>query len=298
MTRVFCAIDKNHKDYSVLYKENFDARRIDKHVFSARRLPDKVHYRIVRCSRCNLVYSNPILPPEKIEQLYKKSMFLYKEQVNNIIATYDTYIKNALQFVKSKNNFLEIGCGNGFLLKKAQEHGFKNAYGVEPSRDAVLKADKRFRKNIVNNIFKPGLFRKNYFDMIAFFQVLDHVIDPNQFLRECHKILKPGGVVLAINHDVDSFISHLFGESCPIFDIEHVYLFNKHTIDLIFKKHNFKVLRIFNVKNTFALNYCLSYLPAPKSLKNFILNLTDLIGISNMKVRFKPGNLGIIAKKQ
>jgi len=297
MIRVFCAIDKNHKEYSTLYRENFEMRNINKHVFSARRRPDKVHYRIVRCNKCGLVYSNPILPYGKIKKLYKKSLFTYSQQTSNIIETYYTYLKKALPFLKSRESFLEIGCGNGFLLKKVKDHGFKEVYGIEPSKDAVQKSDKKIRINIINDIFKPGIFQKNKFDMIAFFQVFDHVFDPNQFLKECHRILKPGGIALAINHDVDSFMPRLFREKCPIFDIEHIYLFNKKTMQLIFKKHGFKVLEVFGVKNTFALNYALSFLPVPILLKKPIMNLAKHLGISAMKIRLKPGNLGIIAKK-
>ena len=59
MKEINCAICQN-SNYKILYKPNFDIKKVDYNIFSARRLPDKIHYRIVKCKKCGLIYSNPI----------------------------------------------------------------------------------------------------------------------------------------------------------------------------------------------------------------------------------------------
>src|SRR3989344_1045654 len=108
MIQQTCAIC-GRNNYTVLYPENFDVNKINSRIFSARRLPDRIHYQIVRCKNCNLVYSTPILEHEKIEKLYKKSFTAYDEHLENLKETYGYYLKELDKIRNSKletrNNF-------------------------------------------------------------------------------------------------------------------------------------------------------------------------------------------------
>ncbi|MCM8787220.1 MAG: class I SAM-dependent methyltransferase, partial [Candidatus Omnitrophica bacterium] len=192
MTKTKCAIC-GKVNSKTLYEANFEPEKINEYIFSARRLPDEIHYQIVKCKKCGLVYSNPILPLNKIEKFYKKSKYTYGIYEKDLSLTYSKYLNKFVGLLPSKENFLEIGCGNGFFLLKAKKLGFKNVFGVEPGKKIVAKADPNIKKNIIVDIFKKGQFKKNYFDVICLFQVLDHLPFPNEVLTECYRILKPAG---------------------------------------------------------------------------------------------------------
>src|SRR3990170_8079619 len=97
MINQFCAIcGKNN--FNILYPENFDVNKINSRIFSARRLPDRLHYRIVKCKKCSLVFSTPILEYEKIEKLYRKSFTTYDEHLENLKQTYGYYLKQLQEY--------------------------------------------------------------------------------------------------------------------------------------------------------------------------------------------------------
>lgn len=288
-----CGIDNSQ----VLFESNFRLSDINELIFSARRIPDKIHYRIVQCQKCGLVYSNPILDLSRIENLYKQSRYTYGEYEKDLISTYSRYLREVKQYLKGNKRLLEIGCGNGFFLLAAQKIGFKKVFGVEPGKETVAKANPEVKKHIINDFFKKGQFKKDYFDLICLFQVLDHIIYPNILLSECFKILKPGGGILCINHDVESWSVKLLREGSPVFDVEHTYLYSKKTLPLIFEKNNFKVVKIFGVANYYPFSYWLRMFPLPEKIKILIEKLSSLLGISEKRFWLKAGNIGIYAQK-
>jgi len=251
----------------------------------------------VRCNVCGLIYSNPILPVEKIERLYRKSHFTYDEHVKNLNETYGHYLSLLSEQVPSKNRLLEIGCGNGFFLDHAKILGYRETYGIEPSEHAVAEHSPSSSRKIIQDFFKPNLFPSGFFDLICSFQTLDHLLDPNTMIRESHHILKREGLVLIIVHDASSLLSRILGERSPIFDIEHIYLFDKKTLPSIFEKHGFRVMGVFSVQNRHALGYWLSLFPFSPPIKQSLFWLMRKTGFYHFPLWLKAGNIALVAKK-
>jgi len=296
MEEINCAICQK-SDYKVLYPASFDLQKINQDIFSARRLPDKVHYQIVKCKNCGLIYSNPILEAEKIEHLYKTSMLTYCQQTEDIGRVYAYYLKKDLKYIPSQERILEVGCGNGFFLEKAKELGFKEVYGIEPSQEAVAKANSEIRQNIKVDIFRDGLFSENYFNAICHFQTFDHLINPSVFLQICHKMLKSKGIVFGINHNIESLFAKILREKCPMIDIEHIYLFSPKTLKKIYEQNGFQVIRMFKVRNNYKLSYWLKLAPLPAKLKNMLMKFVDKTFLGSLKLNVYLGNIGIVARK-
>src|SRR5258708_5942231 len=120
------------RDYEVIFPENFTMSMIPT-LFSARRLPDKIHYKLVQCKKDGMIRSNPVLDTKTLDKLYKLSSFTYQKEVKNLIATYLNAIQPVLKKIKKKDRVLEIGCGSGFILEELQKIGYTNVYGAEPS---------------------------------------------------------------------------------------------------------------------------------------------------------------------
>ena len=283
-----CAVCTN-KSYRILYPANFRESELSPSTFSARRRPDRLHYRIIKCSSCGLVRSNPILPETRLNQFYRASTISYTNEISNLQQTYGRYLRQILTQVPNRQRFLEIGCGNGFFLETAADLGFKQIYGVEPSLAAVTQAKPDIKRGIVNAIFSAKLFPENYFDLICCFHTLDHVPDPNRFLKNVFQVLKPGASVFFITHNVESILAKLLKSACPIIDIQHIYLFNPDTLTQIFRKNKFQVLKTFSIRNTYSLRYFLSMLPV--SLR------FNIPFDSQVSLTLPLGNLAIVARK-
>ncbi len=296
MKQVRCAICETFDNYDVIYPPNFREDLIDERIFSARRRPDRLHFRIVKCRGCSLVYSNPVIDNEKLELFYRHSKFTYDDYIYYIKKTYEYYLTRAANLVK-RDNFLEIGCGPGFLLQVALEIGFKWVCGVEPSSDAITRASDKIRDRIKNDSFRAGLYEENSFDLVAFFQTLDHIPDPNLFLKDVFRVLKPGGIVLALNHDVEALSATILGERSPIIDIEHTFLYNKRTMRQIFEKHGFRIVELESAFNVYPIGLWLRMLPIPRGLDSIICDFFFGVGLGRIPLGINAGNIYLIGQR-
>jgi 2-polyprenyl-3-methyl-5-hydroxy-6-metoxy-1,4-benzoquinol methylase len=294
-----CTICETFNNAREIYKAQLEQESLDKNTFSARRFYNKKnHFRIVKCNQCGLIRSDPRIPDYSLAHLYKNSYFTYKNEIPNLKETYGYYLTSIDKFLTSKENLLEIGCGNGFFLEEASTHGFKNVLGIEPSYDAKKHAAPQIHDSILSGMFSKDKFKENYFDVICIFQTLDHLVNPSQILADCFDILKPSGIVIALNHNVTALSARILGERSPIIDIEHTYLFEPSTLRKIFEKNNFTVIKIQKVQNKYSIDYLFSLLPiGPQWLKSGLHNLLRKSRLASIKLFVPLGNICIIAKK-
>ncbi len=292
-----CPICETNGSDREVYPMNFRPQDLNGAVFSARRLPDRLHYRMVRCQRCGLLRSDPILPAHELARLYESSNFTYEAEAEFARATYRTYLERTLPQVRERHRLMEIGCGSGFLLREALQLGFTEVWGIEPSSEAVSKAADEVRTNIRQGLYDSNTFPASHFDVICGFQVLDHVPDAAALLAACMKNLKPGGLALFINHDCGALSNRLLGELSPIVDVEHTALFDKRTMRRIFEKSGFVVHEVFSVRNTYPLSYWTKLVPLPRPLKSPLLSFLAHVPLGKIPITLSAGNLGIVATK-
>lgn len=297
MQTIKCAICDTNQKANILFAQSIDFSKVDKNTFSARRIPEKVHYQLLKCKNCGLIFSSPILPPNKIKLLYRDSTVTYNEEIPSLKKTYGNYLKIALKYASLNPSLLEIGSGNGFFLEQVKEMGLKDFWGIEPGRGAIQMARKDIKRRLIQGFFPTKQIQNKLFDIICVLQTLDHIIDPNKFLKECLKALNRGGIILCILHDTEGLSVKLLGERSPIFDIEHIYLFNKSNLKKIFENDGFRVVEIFDVKNNYPLLYWLRMLPLPGVIKFTLVQLVKLVKLDKLEIALKAGNIGIIAQK-
>jgi len=292
-----CAICLTKGNASELYPANFSPDDFSPAVFSARRVPDRIHYRMVRCNTCGLVRSDPVPDSSFVAALYRESTFDYSGEVENLSRTYGDYLARLDRYGVSKNALLEIGCGNGFFLAQASRQGFKDVRGVEPSEAAIRLASDQIRQNITCAMMGPGLFPHESFDVVCLFQVLDHIFDPGSLLDTCFQILKPDGFVLCLNHNIEALSARLLKHRSPIIDIEHTYLYSPETLGRLFSKSGFQIKECAGVRNRYSLNYLLRLVPSPRTLKETVLKIANGTGLARLSCAVPLGNLYVIAQK-
>jgi len=280
-----------------VYPTNLDLQAFNPSVFSARRLPDRIHYRMMRCNSCGLVRSDPVADSEILAQLYEQSTFDYGDEVANLQLTYGRYLAKLAAHGARKGSLLEIGCGNGFFLEEALRQGYVTVQGVEPSSEAVARAAPHVRPHISCSMMRPGLFEADQFDVICMFQVFDHIPDPDKLLDECFRVLKPGGLILGLNHNIEAVSARLLGERSPIIDVEHMYLYSPTTMGHIFTEHRFRVMQVGSVTNDYTVRYLARLMPLPGLLKSFVLALFGKTPLGRIQLRVPLGNLYIVGKK-
>jgi len=292
-----CAICDTPDNAVEMYPANFNPEAFNAAIFSARRLPDRIHYRIVRCRTCGLVRSDPVADSSLLTRLYAQSTFDYGEEITSLQRTYGRYLAKLRAYGGHRESLLEIGCGNGFLLEEALRQGYARVQGVEPSADAVARANPLVHPHIVCDIMRGGLFEPQQFDVICLFQVFDHISDPVALLQECFTVLKPGGLLLCLNHNVEAISARLLKERSPIIDLEHTYLYSPTTMARIVAAHGFEVQRVAPVWNSYTLYYLTRLVPLPNRLKSRVLTILNRTRLGRVRLSVPLGNMYLVARK-
>lgn len=92
-----------------------------------------------------------------------------------------------------RGTVLDVGCGGGAFLSLCLVKGWK-AMGVEPSRDAAAYARRR-GLDVHDGDWPVPAIADESVDAVTFINVLDHLPDPFEALREASRVLKPEGLL-------------------------------------------------------------------------------------------------------
>lgn len=101
----------------------------------------------------------------------------------------------APQYVKG--DLLEVGCGEGrgidWLMPSVTSYT-----AIDKIAPVIDKLQQKYPKLkfLSGNIPPLSAFADNSFDSVVSFQVIEHIQDDQLFLREIHRILRPGGIAL------------------------------------------------------------------------------------------------------
>jgi len=94
-----------------------------------------------------------------------------------------------------RHAILDIGCGTGMMMQSMGSHG--QTYGLEISPDAIRLSKQRGLHRIVRSNAGMGLpFKNAAFDAVTCLDVLEHLDDDRNLIKEVFRVLKPGGHVI------------------------------------------------------------------------------------------------------
>ena len=128
---------------------------------------------------------------------------------------------------------LDVGCGDGSFLDGASEVGWET-WGTEISLAIARGIDRRHRV-IVGDLEALGPNRR--FDLVTFWDVLEHLAEPAKALRWTGDHLNPGGLVAASMPNLSGTSSLLLRHRWPYYDFEefgHVHhLSHRHLRSLL-----------------------------------------------------------------
>ncbi len=223
------------------------------------------NWSIMQCPKCQLVWLSPRPLPDDIGILYShyhthqalyapqrslaglrksvkssilNSKFGYQmDDTNRIIGSILSRIGPLREIVgggvlwleaREKGRLLDVGCGNGSLLVQMRQLGWDVA-GIEPDGKAVSVARERFGLEVFQGSLEEAKFPNEHFDAITMNHVIEHVQDPIGLLKECRRVIKPGGKIIVVTPNIQSLGFYLFGQHWRGLDIpRHLFLFSPH----------------------------------------------------------------------
>ena len=96
---------------------------------------------------------------------------------------------------------LDVACGVGYGSALMSRWGADHVTGLDLSASAIADAERLFASERTRFVCAEGerlsrFFEAGEFDLVVSFETIEHVADPQSFLGEVRKVLKPGGVIV------------------------------------------------------------------------------------------------------
>lgn len=135
------------------------------------------------------------------------------------------------------NNFLDIGCGDGYNLKVMSRYGW-NTYGFEIGEKG--RKDNIYYDTDISQVD----FGQAKFDFIRIWHVLEHVRDPLAFMEKVSSLVSDNGIICIGIPNAGSLYAKLFGRYWYNRDIpRHLVNYNPRNAARLCEKFGLKVVR-------------------------------------------------------
>lgn len=286
------------KDQSKVYaEENFDLNALDGYAFASRKTPENMHYRLIECPSCDVLYANPLPSLKHLARNYREASFDSSEESHFAARTYAVHLRTIRENIPDTQGALDIGTGDGAFLEELLKKGFTEIAGIEPSNAPIQSSLPEIKPLIKNGLFDAKGFKKNSMSLITCFQTFEHLYDPLKTCRESFGMLKKGGAFYIVCHNRRSLSCRILGMKSPIFDIEHLQLFSPLSAKAMLNQAGYKRITVKTLFNIYPLHYWLKLAPIPKKLKIGLIRFLKIIKLGYIPLLLPAGNMAVIGYK-
>jgi SAM-dependent methyltransferase len=215
----------------------------------------KNNFDYVKCSECKTVFMCPRPPANLLHEFYKvskgyefwnKYIFPDAEPVRREKLC-KPRIREIIQLCKNHHVghgcFVEVGPGFGTFTEEVVKTGFfKKSIVVEPS--PKLAATCRGKNlNVIESVIENAEFQEKV-DVVATFEVVEHLFDPKIFIEGCRKVLNVGGLLCMTCPCIQGFDFLGAGREGAPLDHEHLNYFNPKSMSILLERCGFRVVTI------------------------------------------------------
>ncbi len=208
---------------------------------------ERVHecFTYVRCNKCGLVYQNPRPNSIEIVAYYPQEYEVFQSNRHakyRFLLNYGMHRRS--RFItrhKSFGKLLDVGCANGSFLHWMKQYDYWDLYGIEPNQESAESARKHGIQ-VATGTLEQVAYPPAFFDVLTLWDVVEHLHDPLNTLRELNRIIKPDGVLVMRFPNLDSLDARLFGKYWAGFDApRHLYVFDNHSMEEMLRLAGFSI---------------------------------------------------------
>ncbi|KUI15636.1 hypothetical protein AU192_07160 [Mycobacterium lehmannii] len=125
---------------------------------------------------------------------YQKSPHFRPE---NIAKVRDLILTLTADIESVDSRAIDFGCGTGFMIDLMKDR-FGEIHGVDITQAMMKEVDLSTGNVFLHEAMAEHTpFADEYFDFATAYSFMDHLFDAHLFLKEVHRVLKPGGVFFA-----------------------------------------------------------------------------------------------------
>ena len=149
---------------------------------------------------------------------------------------------------------VDVGCGRGEYLEWIQGLGWK-VLGIEPHPTAADIAEANGMPIVRKDLFAAHLPDRSA-ECVSMMHVIEHFYDPLAALRECWRILEPGGRLILRTPNAGSLGHSVFKRNWIALDPpRHLFIFSSKSMRSLFNKTSFRKVHIVSVTRPIECNY-------------------------------------------
>jgi 2-polyprenyl-3-methyl-5-hydroxy-6-metoxy-1,4-benzoquinol methylase len=252
-----------------------------------------LHHTIVECLDCGLVYTNPRYNSGEMLAKYEAVEDpLYVQEREGRVITFERHLRPLEKMVPPQDGqrLLDVGCHIGVFVEIAARHGW-DAWGVEPSHWAAVRAQASGLQVREGTMASAG-FEDGSFDVVTMWDVIEHLEQPTEEVREAYRLLKPGGLLVVHTMDLGSPFARLMGDRWPWLMEMHLYYFTRRTLTLLMEKAGLQVVNIRAEGRYLRLRYLATRVAAfNQTLGGALHRLFDRLRLNDRAVPINLGDL-------
>jgi 2-polyprenyl-3-methyl-5-hydroxy-6-metoxy-1,4-benzoquinol methylase len=208
-------------------------------------------YKRYECPNCDVHWWEPlkIIPEFYESEVLEDYIARHEGVVTRLGENHKAFFKYFPSNVKGR--LLDVGCGDGRFLRHAKEQGFE-IWGIDFDKKSVESA----KRNLgIDTVFAMSLEEfyeyakeKNLkFDVITFFEVLEHQDKPREFLEMVKGLLKEGGYIAGSVPDRESMFIEIIRDNHVDYPPHHFLRFSKYSLKKTLNFSGFKDVEVYKL---------------------------------------------------
>ncbi|WKY42812.1 class I SAM-dependent methyltransferase [Eubacteriaceae bacterium ES2] len=139
------------------------------------------------------------------------------------------------------DTILDVACGDGRLLQMLAQQAKVNAHGVDVSEE-MIKSASAANKEMSFQVAAADVlpFENDHFDLVTVCCAFHHFTQPEAFMTEAYRIIKPGGQLLIADPCLPPVVRQLENLILPLLKMGDVKCYSQKELTDFYKKGNFK----------------------------------------------------------
>lgn len=222
----------------------------------------RLDYSVFICKACNFGIRKYMPGKNRISEIYGQgySGFLKTGVAKNGERIRNNYLENFEEkkaFIKlngianpdslAGNKAYEIGFGLGEILDLLVTEGFRVS-GCDLSREC-FEIIKKQHKNVEYGFFEDLDLKKNEYALVIMWSMIEHFQNPREVLTKAYDILKPGGKIVIVGANFNSYKRKILGPGWKGFTAGHFYFFSPKAIRSLLGQCGFKMIKFYHPDN-------------------------------------------------
>lgn len=258
-------------------------------------------FTVCACKNCGLLYLNPRPTVTSIINYYPDDYTPYKRAIQDEKNPLMRFMRRrkivkrrqAVEKYSSRTPgyLLDVGCSTGIFLDEMQSSGWE-VLGIEINSAMAQYARERFGLSVLEEDLLEVDLPPATFDVVTFWDVLEHTFEPRAILGRTWQLLRPGGILVLTVPNWESIDRKIWQRYWVGFDVpRHLHVFPHHVLLSMLDQRGFRCIEdrcIFGGYFTFVTSARI-WLRAISTRQNLAIRaLEAMIDLPGIRFPFEP----------